>query len=130
MSDVSSLDWDEELPEACPPEDAWDPDGRVFFRLVVDSPPTDHDFWSHRRIWPDRKFNTSECRARSVSVYERVGDCSKLLKLPMHKDKFVARVELPSGSGLVKQTGEYSHHSWWRTAEFDVLGHCELLEAA
>ena len=130
MNEAHDSHWDEELPDACPPEDAWDPEGRAFFRMVESSPPTDRDFWSHRRIWPDRKFSTSECRARSVSLFERVDDCTKLRKLPLHKDKFVVRVRLPSGSGVLKQTGEYSHHSWWRTKEFEVLSHCEMLEAA
>lgn len=130
MNSIPCPEWDEPLPLGCPPEDACDPDGRTFFRMVESEPPTDRDFWSHRRLWPEKQFRVSECRARSVSVFERREDCAKLLKLPVHKEKSVVKLSLARGSGVVKQTGDYSHHSWWRARGFDVLNHCETLEAA
>jgi hypothetical protein len=130
MNSIQDIEWDEELPPGCPPDDAWEPNGSIFFRMVESVPPNDRDFWSHRRLWPNKQFSVSECRARSVSLFERIDDCAKLLKLPLHRDKSVVKLRLSSGSGLVKQTGGYSHHSWWRARGFQVVDHCELLDAA
>jgi hypothetical protein len=62
------MNWFEELPPDCPPEQA-SPAGGRFFRLGS-LPPKDEDFWSHRKIHPEKIFRVSECISRSVSIYD------------------------------------------------------------
>ena len=111
--------WFEELPEQCPPSDAINPNGNVYYRLVETFPPACKDFWSHRKAWPEKVFKVDECRAKSVSIFDHVDECRKLTKLPLHKDKYIVQLALISSDGVLKQTGRKSHHSWWRSPDFD-----------
>jgi len=80
-------DWAEELPPNCPPETAVTPQYEIFYRLVKQWPPTSDDFYSHRQLYSQKTFHTSECRARSLSIFSSLEECAKLLKLPLHKRK-------------------------------------------
>jgi hypothetical protein len=113
--------WFEELPEKCPPENAFDPDGRVFYRLSATQQPTEEDFKSQRANCPTCKFkDVSECIARSISVWDDFEKCLNLLKLPRHKGKAAMKIEMTSGDGLVLQTFKPNHYSWWRTQTFEI----------
>jgi hypothetical protein len=50
-------------------------------------------------------------------------------KLPiMRKGLLICRVTLLAGAGKILQTGADSDHfSWWRSAEFDPFGNCEVI---
>lgn len=110
--------WFEELPDQCPPANAEALNGD-FYRLVEGVEVVCKDFWSHRKIWPSKKFNVSECRARSVSIFNSYDTCEKLTKLPLHRNKQVAKILLNSSCGVGKQTGrEKTHFSWWRSDSF------------
>lgn len=112
--------WSEILPEQCPPDNAFDPDGLVFYRLCGSPPPTADDFKSQRANCPTCKFNISECITRSLSVWDDIDKCLNLLKLPRHKGKAAMKLELTSNDGLVLQTFKPNHYSWWRTQSFDI----------
>lgn len=110
----------EQLPIACPEADAVSHEGTVY-RLVSDE-PCELDFLSHRYLYPEKLFNASDCRARSLSVFTDFEAAKCLLGLPMHANKKVAAVELTQHAGLVKKTGKSPHHlSWWRASNFVVL---------
>ncbi|WP_345844267.1 hypothetical protein [Shewanella algae] len=112
--------WFEELPERCPPTDAKTPDGQEYFRLIENEIIESDDFISHRKIWPNKAFHVSECRARSVSVYSDIEECRAIKKLPAHKQKKIAKVILKKDDGYIKQTGQNKeHYSWWRTRSFN-----------
>ena len=112
--------WYEELPERCPPEDAFHPNG-VYFRLTESEKIECSDFWSHRKKWPTKMFQVCECRARSVSVFDDIEQCLNVRKLPNQKQKKIVSVQLSNGDGVIKQTGKNtSHYSWWRSDTFDV----------
>lgn len=114
------IDWFEPLPVNCPPQDSSQPNGDSYFRLVESIPPSDRDFWSHRKLYPDRRFNTSECTARACSVVSDPVECAKLLKLPTQRNKKIVELKLLPESGVIKQTGQNKYHySWWRTKNFD-----------
>ena len=68
MSTETQNHWAESLPDGCPPENAFAPQNDMFYRLVDTVPPEDKDFWSHRKLFPNRKFNISECLACSCSM--------------------------------------------------------------
>lgn len=110
--------WFEVLPTECP-DNAHAIDG-CFYRLISGEKISCKDFWSHRKIWPNKAFNVDECRAHSLSVFDNYADCEVLIKLPAHRTKAVAKVDIDASCGLVKQTGnKLSHYSWWRSDTFE-----------
>lgn len=116
------MDWFEELPPSCPEDGAEPPKGEVFFRLLGGDEITDEDFWSHRKLWPHKAFNTDECKARAVSVFKSFSGCERLLSLPVHAGKKVAQISLGAESGLIKRTfNTKGHYSWWRRKDFDPV---------
>ena len=116
--------WDEPLPTGCPPQDAIAPTGNAYFRLVDSVPPTDRDFWSQRRLFPEKAFRVDECTARACSLISDIDRCVGLLKLPTQKNRKVVAFTLRADSGLIKDTGKWYHYSWWRAKGFDPLPFC------
>lgn len=121
--------WFEELPSlSCPEPDARNPAGKKFFRLIDGDTVKCEDFWSHRKIWPHRAFSATECRARSVSIFENLEQCAQLRKLPLHAKKHIACITLTDEAGVVKRTGKQEgHYSWWRETRFDPIIHATLV---
>lgn len=110
----------EDLIDDCPDADARVANNEIFYRLVS-VPTADEDFHSHRKKYPLKKFNVSECQARSVSVF-RNSPSHKIEKLPAFKDKIRALVQLTSSDGVIKPTpsDQDDHHSWWRSSTFKI----------
>jgi hypothetical protein len=112
------MKWKEELPENCPPPEAVSPNG-VFFRLYDpnDYPST---FFSHRRLFPLKDFNASECIARAISVYDTEASCAEITKYPAQRNKRVLPVNLRPEDGLIQKTGKSPNHfSWWMEQSFE-----------
>jgi hypothetical protein len=119
-------EWAEELPHNCPPDAAIAPKYEIFYRLVKQFPPTEDDFYSHRKLYPKKPFNTNECRIRSLSIFNNLDECAKLLKLPLHKHKKIVQLILPPESGVILQTGNNAtHYSWWKKASYNPIHDCE-----
>jgi len=119
---AENIAWAEELPLECPPVDAAAPQNDLFYRLVDNVPPSSRDFDSHRKLYPAKKFNISECIARSCSLLSNLEGCADLAKLPTHKHKRIIQLILPPQSGRVKKTGKNQYHfSWWRVENFDPI---------
>jgi hypothetical protein len=117
-----TIEWAEDLPADCPPNDAVAPQNALFYRLVNNIPPVDRDFWSHRKLNPNKRFNVSECIARSCSVLSDLEGCSQIIKLPTQKNKRIVQLVLPPQSGLIRKTGRnLYHYSWWRAGTFDPI---------
>ena len=112
--------WYEELPEQCPPSDAFTPKEFVCYRLCGSQRVVDSDFLSHRHLYPTKTFNAPECRARSISVFKKKEDLSGILKLALHRNKAIVKLTLNPNDGVAMKTGKDSHHSWWRSNEFDI----------
>lgn len=115
--------WTEELPNKCPPDNAFDPNRMTFFRLAKTNPVTEDDFLSKRATSPTIVFpNVNECIARSLSVWNNFEKCINILKLPIHKNKrqIVMQLNLQTGDGLVLKTFKPNHYSWWRTTNYDI----------
>lgn len=128
--EARAYEWVEPLPAGCPPDDAWPPDGdKTYYRLVASVPPIQEDFYSHRKLYPDRPFRGSECIARACSLLETLGRCAEVMAMPQHKDKGerIVRITLPPDSGVVKNTGPRHHVSWWWAKGFDPVACCEEL---
>lgn len=118
------------LPDGCPPDEAEEITGsRVVFRLVRNMPPDDDDFRSQRTEQPSRVFRgVTECQARGLSVHADHRDSENALKLPALQGRTICRIALDNGAGYIQQTGRPSHHTWWPWANFNILGHCSLVE--
>lgn len=111
--------WYEELPKYCPPEDAFPPQSRIFYRVSEGNPSKDSDFFSQRKLQPQKQFNVDECIARAVSVFENKSDAERIAKLPKFKGCVIAEIALTEKDGLIKKTFSKSHYSWWRTKYFN-----------
>ena len=111
--------WFENLPLNCPPNNAIRPSNFLCFRLVSQYPPTIEDYYSQRKIYPERKFHANECRARSLSVFNDKSECEIIKKLPPHREKHIVALRLVPECGVVKQTGKSkTHYSWWVQTDF------------
>lgn len=115
-------EWYEELPDQCPPAEAFIVDGFVCYRLCKSEIPSDSDFYSHRKLYPEKKFSASECETRSISVFRDPVDLDRVLKLAVHKGKAVVSLTLSKNDGVAMKTGKDSHYSWWRSIGFKVPG--------
>jgi hypothetical protein len=113
--------WSEQLPDRCPPEEAYNPNGQVFYRLCQSNPASSQDFLSNRFLCPTCNFpNVSECIALSLSVFIDMEKCLNIRRLPRHKNSKVMYFQIKDGDGLVLKTSGPGHYSWWRTHNFDI----------
>ena len=115
------MEWIENLPERCPPTEAVEPSGQTFYRLGNNNPPQEKDFlsWQASNIGKQSKFG--ECIAKSLSLWSNADSCLKIRKLPLHKEeKYLIRITLDRGDGLIENTFKANHYSWWRSRAYDI----------
>ena len=108
------MEWFEDLPVACPPSDATPCNGE-YFRIDNGNPATSPDFFSQRKLQPNKIFvgkGINECIARAVSLFKDKDDAQKRLKLPKFRHSVIAVVELEPKDGVMKKTFRDSHYSW------------------
>ena len=123
MDNNYKMEWYEELPEQCPPMDAVPCNGR-FYRIAKGNPATDEDFFSQRKLQPNKVFTglgVDECIAHAISVFSDLGDANRRLKLPKFRHANIAEIELTPRDGVMKKTFSDSHYSWWRSKSFEVV---------
>lgn len=122
------MNYRDSLPKGCPPQDSEEITRvRTVFRLVVGDPPTASDFLSQRVLNQSRDFrDVSECQARGLSVFAKKRDAERTLRLPSMRGRLLCRVRLEAGAGRILQTGSGSHHTWWPSADFNILAHCAV----
>lgn len=116
------MNWYEQLPPLCPPADAI-PCGGTYYRIAKGNPATDGDFFSQRKLQPDKRFTglgVDECIARSISLFAEEDDAVRRLKLPKFRHANIAEVTLTPKDGVMKKTFSASHYSWWRSIDFEV----------
>lgn len=114
--------WYEELPEQCPPSDAFGLQEFVCYRLCAGEAPQEQDFLSHRALFPAKKFSAPECQARAISVFTKPEDLDPVMKLAIHRQKAKVKIVLGREDGVAKKTGQNSHYSWWRSRSFQMSG--------
>ena len=114
--------WFEELPEQCPPEDAKECNG-IYYRIANGNPATSTDFFSQKKLQPDKVFigkGIDDCIVKSISLFSDRKEIEKRMKLPKFRKGVIAEVRLEPKDGLIKKTFGNAHYSWWRTNEFEV----------
>jgi hypothetical protein len=122
------MDWFEDLPEKCPPPESYQPQEENFYRLGS-NPPVEENFFSHRKISPEKIFHVSECIAHSLSLLNTFDAAIQYRALPTLKNKSLSiiKITLKSEHGQVQQTTKNQNHfSWWRTNSFDIT-QCSVL---
>jgi hypothetical protein len=123
---MSASEWAETLPENCPPTESKQPNGEKYYRLVNSIPPNLADFDSHRKKFPTKAFNVSECIARAASLIRDRETALNKTRIGNQQGMKVVSLSLPSDSGAVAKTGRDPHHwSWWRRASFDPVERCQ-----
>ena len=114
--------WFEELPEKCLPEDAKECSG-VFYRIANGNPATSANFFSQRRLQPNKVFRgegIDDCIVKSIYLFSDKKEIEKRMKLPKFKKAVIAEVKLEPKDGMIKKTFGVAHYSWWRTNDFNV----------
>jgi hypothetical protein len=120
------MEYKDKLPNNCPPKDAQEPNNFTIFRMVKTIPPTDIDFVSHFKLFPDKNYENMKCEALSVSVFNRFESCKELLDIPNHRGKKIVKLNLFQDSGrVIKSSKDKSHYSWWIYANFSPLANYE-----
>lgn len=116
------MEWFEDLPKYCPPADVKECNGD-YYRIANGNPATSSDFFSQRRMQPDKVFKgngVDECIARAISLFKDKEDAQKRLKLPKFRHSVIAVVRLEPKDGVMKKTFRDSHYSWWRSTDFNA----------
>lgn len=116
------MNWYEKLPDLCPPLDAVPCEG-TYYRIAKGDPATDGDFFSQRKLQPNKIFTglgVDECIARSISLFADINDAIRRMKLPKFRNAQIAVVTLNLKDGVMKKTFSDSHYSWWRSTDFKV----------
>jgi hypothetical protein len=115
------MEWLEELPTACPPKTART-STNFYYRLVDNIPPNIIDFWSNRKLFPEKVFpNLDECTTRSCSILSSVEECRKKKKYDRLKHKNIICFKLDRDIGVIEKTFGKDHYSWWITKNFDPV---------
>ncbi|OAV72502.1 hypothetical protein Barb6_01067 [Bacteroidales bacterium Barb6] len=116
------MEWFEALPEQCPPENAFEPNNELFYRIVRSENIEFSDFISQREADNTKVFTgISECTARTLSVFNNLDATKKLLKLPKFRNKKIAEIILSKEDGLLLKTFTNPYHySWWRAKSYDI----------
>jgi hypothetical protein len=113
------MKWSENLPDACPPNDACECESIAVYRFLNDNKDTSRNFLTVRELQPKRTFPEleKECRACSLSVFTDKDEVIKLQSVVPRWRKPVAILKLDKTSGKIKHTPspntDNSHHSWW-----------------
>lgn len=100
--------WFEDLPDSCPPLDATPCNG-LFYRVAIGNPATNNDFFSQRKLAPDKTFKgegIDECIVRALSVFSDLPDAERLLKLPKFRKANIVKIELSEKDGKIKRRSE------------------------
>jgi hypothetical protein len=106
--------WPSFFPPSCPPPAA-QPDSIEAFRLVSNDPPLPSDFLPTVQEAPHRSFGPDQvCIACGVSVFRTAADAERTrARFKPLRHKRVARGTIEPEDGLLLQTGQPTHTTWW-----------------
>lgn len=121
-----SNQYDQQLPDECPPQAATQRD-QVAFRIVKNNPPTADDFRTYTQLGllPD----ADPCKRASLSVFESYRQAKHLRDLRPYLGEFIASANLTTLHGMLSPASGTGHVSWWafagsvNPAEFSVADH-------
>lgn len=117
------IEWANNLPENCPPENILVPENEVFYRLLFNKNEIVGDDWKpYIDLYPDKKYiGNTLVMANGLSI-SKIDNYNELTKLPALKKRYkgLAKITLNPEDGVLKKTGyDDKHYTWWRTTSFD-----------
>lgn len=117
--------WADEMPENCPPEDVAIADEKIFYRLTINEDRIVPEDWNnYLTLYPERTFSAKEkILAAGLSLADSKEAAVKKMKLPKIKKrglKGIASISIIPKDGVILQTKESSHYTWWRTTMCDL----------
>lgn len=113
--------WGDHYPVSCPPESAKSKDIDPVYRLTLNNPPLDEDFYSHKEAnlpYPPVK----ECEACAISVFTDLDQIQKTKKnIVLFKNRgHVIQGQIVRETGVVSEPDHKSHSNWWVYNGIDV----------
>lgn len=116
------IEWANELPEGCPPENILIPSDQEMYRLTLEADKvTEADFIPYLEQYKERKYSAPQkIMAAGLSVFCSY-DPTLMQKIPaLKKYKGVAKLLLNPQDGVLAKTGGENHYTWWRSTSFDI----------
>ena len=122
--------WFETLPPDCPPNDATRPENQVLYRLVKYNPAQSCDFSSHKKLGLDTTLKSppDPCNVCAISLFTSIEKAENLKKMRAHRGKYIAVVQLNRNAGVLKQTYQPEHYSWWRAKSYPIVDFTHVIE--
>lgn len=113
--------WVPKMPEDVPPQDICIPKEHILYRLTNEDSFSIDDLDTYYDINPLKDYGKNKERSYAVSMFDDISQVEKLKKFPLLKNKKgIARIVLNPENGVVKQTGNKYHYSWWKTNVFNI----------
>ncbi len=121
--ETHQIEWANNLPENCPPENILVPENEDFYRLLINKDEIVADDWKpYVELYPNKNYlGNTFINANGLSISKN-SDFKELTKLPKIKKQFkgLAKITLNPTDGVLKKTGsDDKHYTWWRTTSFD-----------
>ena len=116
------IEWANELPEGCPPENILIPSDQEMYRLTLEADKvTEADFIPYLEKYKERKYSAPlKIMAAGLSLFSSY-DPALTQKIPtLKKFKGVAKLLLNPQDGVLAKTGGENHYTWWRSTSFDI----------
>ena len=116
------IEWANELPEGCPPENILIPSDQEMYRLTLEADKvTEADFIPYLEQYKEKKYSAPlKIMAAGLSLFSSY-DPALTQKIPaLKKYKGVAKLLLNPQDGVLAKTGGENHYTWWRSTSFDI----------
>ena len=122
------MNFPEDWPKFCPPDDAQSASG-IYFRVGRSNPPNGHDFKSQAEL--GRAINGDECLRLGLSTLRDLTDADHLVRLNPRLGSVIYKGELNDSHGKSKLTSSRrspSHTTWWACSDVDRLEPFSVVE--
>ena len=101
----------------CPPQ-PYDEKCGTYYRLVKNGNKSDSSHFKsyYEENKKPKLEDTKSCSRRAVSMFKNIEEAIILSKQIPTLGKYVARLNLTGGHGVVREENSYSfktHHNWW-----------------
>jgi hypothetical protein len=112
------MEFPQEWPEDCPPDDSQDASG-TFYRVGKSDPPAPGDFQSQAEL--GRAKDADNCLRVGLSIFAKLSDAKHLIRMNRRLGRFIYKGDLTEKHGKTKKTGKpsSSHMTWWPYAGVD-----------
>lgn len=118
--ETHQIEWANNLPDNCPPENILVPEEEEFYRLLINEDVITQDDWkSQKELHPNSPYKGEDLiNAHGLSILKEADH--NIFKLPRYKRfKGLAKIILNPSDGVLKKTYGDKHYTWWRTTLFD-----------